>query len=644
MRSGALTAGALRRALITLVAVCLALLAPGGLPAADAAVPDEPRAAQTLTWTAGDSITEYTSAPTTAVAGETTIVFENSAATGNTTGMVHTLTFDTFTDGYNKDVSLNLQASPNDENNGKWQATVNLTPGKYRYFCAIPGHGSMVGELIVTDGGGEDTTAPEAAAEVTGEQDANGAYLGSATVALSATDDMSGVDRIEYALDGATEWTPYEAPIVVDTVGEHTVRYRATDKAGNTCEEKSVTFTVAEAGEDTTPPTVEASVSGEQNDDGAYLDMAMVMLEAADTGGSGLDKVEYAVGDGAFQTYTEMVHVSTVGEHTISYRATDKAGNSSEVGKVTFTVVEKYPNPDPVCPELDSRPIVFIGQYDTHVPNRVTANGCTINEVIEDEKAWPRQKAFLDHIRAVTDELYGDAVINGEERQIIRDTAKESGIGKPGQNDGYTPIFTGTENSFSKWEQVGGGSFNLNGDGSMTSGTNVDGMGMLWYPQAQYGDFSLKLQWRDDAPGDGRANSGVFVRFPDVRDHPDESRPEWVAIKYGHEVQVFDSEAGDKYKTGSVYGFDEITHGGAGVTPKGTWNDYEIRVVDQKYEIYRNGVLLNEFENSPGQLFDPPRGDDPGTDGRQHAEGYIGLQVHGTTDVVSFRDIRIKPL
>jgi hypothetical protein len=80
------------------------------------------------------------------------------------------------------------------------------------------------------------------------------------------------------------------------------------------------------------------------------------------------------------------------------------------------------------------------------------------------------------------------------------------------------------------------------------------------------------------------------------------------------------------------------------VTPKGTWNDYEIRVVDQHYSIYRNGVLINEFDNYPGQLFSPPRADDPGTDGRQHAEGYIGLQVHGTTDVVSFRDIRIKEL
>ncbi|MFW6690258.1 OmpL47-type beta-barrel domain-containing protein [Streptomyces sp. MAR4 CNX-425] len=643
MRSGALAAGTLRRALITVVAVCLALLAPGGLPAADAAAPEEAAAAQTLTWTAGDSMTEYTSAPTTAVAGETTIVFENSAATGNTTGMVHTLTFDTFTDGYNKDVDLNIQASPNDTNGGRYEATVTLTPGTYRYFCAIPGHTAMSGELVVTDGGGTDTTAPEATAEVTGEQNADGAYLGSATAELSATDDMSGVDRIDYALDGATGWTAYEAPVVVNVPGEHTLRYRATDKAGNTSEEKSVTFSVVEA-DDTAPPTVTASVSGEQNDDGAYLDVAVVTLEAADTGGSGLDKVEYAVGGGDFRAYTEPVQVHTIGEHTVTYRATDKAGNSSEPGTATFTVVEKYPNPDPVCPELDSRPIVFIGEYDTHVPNRVTASGCTINEVIEDERAWEKRRPFLRHIDEITDELYTDAVINGEERETIRDTAKATDIGKPGHNDGYTSLFTGTENSFSKWEQVGGGSFNLNGDGSMTSDPTVEGMGMLWYPQQQYGDFSLKLQWRDDAPGDARTNGGVFVRFPDVRDHPDESRPEWVAIKYGHEIQIFDSEAGDQYKTGSVYGFDRVGHGAAGVTPKGTWNDYEIRVVDQHYEVYRNGVLINEFDNTPGQVFEPPRADDPGTDGRQHAQGYIGLQVHSTTDVVSYRDIRIKPL
>ncbi len=97
-------------------------------------------AAQVLTWTADDDITRYRSAPTQAVAGATTIVFENSAATGNTTGMPHTLTFDTTTEGYNHDVNLNILASPFDPNNGRHEVTVTLTPGRYRYFCAIPGH------------------------------------------------------------------------------------------------------------------------------------------------------------------------------------------------------------------------------------------------------------------------------------------------------------------------------------------------------------------------------------------------------------------------------------------------------------------------------------------------------------------------
>lgn len=67
-------------------------------------------------------------------------------------------------------------------------------------------------------------------------------------------------------------------------------------------------------------------------------------------------------------------------------------------------------------------------------------------------------------------------------------------------------------------------------------------------------------------------------------------------------------------------------------------------MVDQHYEVYRNGVLINEFDNIGGLDFSPPRSDDPGTDGRRYASGYVGLQVHSTTDVVSFRDVRIKDL
>jgi plastocyanin len=696
-------------------------------------------AAQVLTWTAGDDITKYASVPQTAVAGPTTIVFENSAATGNTTGMPHTLTFDVSDPEYNNDVPLNILANPNDDQGGKHSVDVTLTPGRYRFYCTMPGHEQMQGTLVVTEGGGSDTTAPETSASVSGARNSQGAYVGSATVTVSATDAGSGVDRIEYAIGDAGAWQPYTTPVVIDQVGDHTLRYRAIDKAGNMAAEKNVAFTVvAPPTDDTAPPETSATVSGERTADGAYIDMATVTVSASDTG-SGVNTIEYAVDSGAWQPYTApvMVHalgahqvryratdkagntaaeknvaftvvappasdttppvtgvtvegtknsdgayvnsakvtvsatdeggsgiaaieysldagpylaytapllVDRVGAHTVAYRASDKAGNTSEPRTVSFTVASGGGVPAPDCPEFDERLTVIVGTVDSGVPNRVTNNRCRINELIEDEKEWTSQALFLKHVKTVLDKLLKEGVIDQREYNKINRAARQSGIGKPGQTDGYRKIFDGSQGSFAKWEHVGGGSFGLNTDGSITSGTSQGGLGMLWFPERKYGDFSLKLQWRDDAPGTGNANSGVFVRFPWVHDHPEESRPEWVAIKYGHEVQVLDRPDGDMYKTGSIYGFDRVGLSGAGVTQKGTWNDYEIRVVDQHYSVYRNGVLINEFDNIGGQDFYPPRSDDPGTDGRRFASGYVGLQVHSTTDVISYRDIRIKEL
>ncbi|MEE1777352.1 OmpL47-type beta-barrel domain-containing protein [[Kitasatospora] papulosa] len=696
---------------------------------------------QVLNWTAGDPIDHYLTAPRTAVAGAATIVFENSTATGNTTGMPHTLTFSVSDPEFNDDVAVNILANPSDSEGGKHSVEVTLTPGRYFYHCTIPGHGSMQGILTVTeDGGGEDTTAPETSATVDGDKNADGAYIGQATVTVAATDAGSGVDTVEYAVGADGAWQPYTAPVVVNEVGSHSIRYRATDKAGNAAAEKKADFAVAAPPtDDSTAPETSATVSGEKDDAGAYLGMATVTVTASDTG-SGVNTIEYAIGaDGAWQPYTApvMVHevgthsvryratdrsgnvaaeksvdftvveppsqdgtppetsvvvsgdknsdgafitsakatvtatdadsgvdkveysldggpylaysapvvVDRVGRHTLAHRATDKAGNTSQAKQASFTVARSGGVPAPNCPEFDERLTVIVGTVDTGVPNRLTGNRCTINELIEDEKDWSSHALFLKHVDKVLDKLLADGVVDAREHKKIYRAAKQSGIGKPGQDEGYRKLFDGTADSLAQWEQVGGGKFGLNTeDGSITSSTTVDGMGMLWFPARQYGDFSLKLQWRDDAPGAGNANGGVFVRFPDVHDHPEESRPEWVAIKYGHEIQVNDRPDGDMYKTGSVYGFDRVGLGGAGVTPKGTWNDYEIRVVDQHYSVYRNGVLLNEFDNNGGQLFEPPRGDDPGTDGRRYASGYVGLQVHSTTDVISYRDIRIKEL
>jgi hypothetical protein len=309
-----------------------------------------PAAAQVLTWTANDSITAYASAPTTATSGPVTIVFENSATTGNTTGMPHTLTFDTSTPGYNHDVNVNITASPFDANKGRYEVQANLTAGKYHYFCAMAGH-QMTGELVVTAAGGTDTTPPQVSASVSGTKDASGNYVGSATVTISASDTESGVAKVEYSLDEAT-FAAYSGPLSVNQPGQHTVQYRATDKAGNTSAVGLVQFTVAAPPPgDTTPPQVSASVSGTKDANGNYLNSATVTISASDTQ-SGVATVEYSLDAQPYAAYTAPVVVNQPGQHTVHYRATDKAGNTSTVGTVQFTVVS--PPGDTTPPQVSA--------------------------------------------------------------------------------------------------------------------------------------------------------------------------------------------------------------------------------------------------------------------------------------------------
>ncbi|WP_428961883.1 OmpL47-type beta-barrel domain-containing protein [Micromonospora fluostatini] len=628
-------------AALTLVATLLVTSALNAVPVgARESTEKQQQQEQVLTWTAGNDVTTYTTAPTTAVAGPATLVFENSAATGNTSGMQHTLTFETGDPRYNQDVDVNILADPFDANGGRWTVDVVLTPGTYRYFCAIPGHGLMAGLLVVTGDDEEDTTPPTVNAALAGQQNSSGAYVGAATVTLTASDAESGVESIEYSLDGES-YAAYTGPLTISEPGEYTVTYRATDVAGNTSAARTVDFTVvAPPDPDTTAPTVSASLSGERDGDGAYVGAATVTITAADTE-SGVATIEYSLDSQPFTTYTSPFAVNRPGQHTVSYRATDNAGNTSTAGSLTFTVFMGSSNPD--CPVLDTRPTVWFGTTNSGLPNRPVGSGCTINNLMQSERIWLNHNEFMTHVRATVGHLMHLGVINRDERQALIDSARASNVGKSDEQTGYRSLLSRSGASFDQWEHVGAGGFTRNADGSITS-KPVAGLGMLWFPIRTYGDFSLKLQWRDDAPGDGRANSGVFVRFPGVHQHPQESRPEWVAIKYGHEIQILDRTDGDQYKTGSVYGFDQINLDGAGVTPKGTWNDYEIRVVGQHYSIFRNGVLINEFVNDPGTVFNPPRSDDPGGAGRQNTQGYIGLQVHGADDIVSFRNIRAATL
>ncbi|MEV0200439.1 ThuA domain-containing protein [Nonomuraea sp. NPDC050691] len=178
---------------------------------------------------------------------------------------------------------------------------------------------------------------------------------------------------------------------------------------------------------------------------------------------------------------------------------------------------------------------------------------------------------------------------------------------------GYTALYKG---STTGWSQAGPGSF-ANSDATLTS---QGGMGMLWYSAKELRSYSLKLDWKLT----GDSNSGVIVGFPATSD-PN------AALDTGYEVQIDATDTPDR-TTGAIYGFKaaDIAARDAALNPPGQWNTYELLVEGERLQVFLNGVKINDFTNT-----DPVR---------SLQQGYIGIQNHGSGDVASFRDIRVKEL
>src|SRR4051812_14119315 len=177
---------------------------------------------------------------------------------------------------------------------------------------------------------------------------------------------------------------------------------------------------------------------------------------------------------------------------------------------------------------------------------------------------------------------------------------------------GYTKLYDGATTG---WSQAGPGSF-TNTDATLGS---VGGLGLLWYSQKQFTNYSLKLDWK--LAGDD--NSGVFIGFPPSSDP-------WSAVDNGYEVQIDATDAADR-TTGAVYTFKsaDLAARDAALNPPGEWNTYELLVEGERLQVFLNGTRINDFTN---------------TNPARSLAGHIGLQNHGDGDDVSFRNVRIKEL
>ncbi|MBY8874243.1 ThuA domain-containing protein [Micromonospora sp. PLK6-60] len=388
---------------------------------------------------------------------------------------------------------------------------------------------------------------------------------------------------------------------------------------------------VAYTGGPATPNPADAGVRA-----AAQSEPKTVLFSGARAGGVAW---EWNFGDGS-ATSTEANPTHRYADYG-TYQATLKVTYAN--GEVATTVLPI----DVGCVAPDTRSTVRILDTDTQVANYAVGGGCTVNDLIDDERGWTSHNMFVAHVQDVVAELRADGVLDTRDGNLLIRAARQSEVGTTA---GYQSIFDGTAKSLADWRQAPSGLFNLRGDGSIRSS---GGLGMLWYAGREFGDFSVRVKFRDVSPAGTYANTGVFTRFPDPRT-PVDQRPEcgrtgsaagspaWVAIYCGHEIQIYDGPTGEPQKTGSVYNFDPVGLAQARPTPKGQWNDYEVRVVGQHYTIIRNGVVINEFDNTPGKA--SSRAGDPPTDLRQFLSGFIGLQNHGTNDLIEFRDVRVRQL
>lgn len=97
-----------------------------------------------------------------------------------------------------------------------------------------------------------DTQPPSTTAKVSGTEGSNGWYTSDVKVELSATDDISGVQAINYSVNGeANNIAGDKATINLSNDGVHTISYYAIDNAGNIEAEKCIII-----GIDRTAPAV----------------------------------------------------------------------------------------------------------------------------------------------------------------------------------------------------------------------------------------------------------------------------------------------------------------------------------------------------------------------------------------------------
>ncbi|PIZ14817.1 hypothetical protein COY52_10975, partial [Candidatus Desantisbacteria bacterium CG_4_10_14_0_8_um_filter_48_22] len=178
-----------------------------------------------------------------------------------------------------------------------------------------------------------DNAPPLSQLEITGPQYGTApVYIASVTsLNVTGIDNLTGLKRIEYKLDGAGAWAAGLSPTVVNIAeeGTHTLWYRSIDNVENIEEAHSIIFFV-----DNSPPATNVDIGQpiHTNSDTWVTSYTPITLTADDSAGCGLERIEYMMGEtGVWQTYANSFVLLDNGAQRVLFRSFDNLGNREEI-------------------------------------------------------------------------------------------------------------------------------------------------------------------------------------------------------------------------------------------------------------------------------------------------------------------------
>jgi hypothetical protein len=179
----------------------------------------------------------------------------------------------------------------------------------------------------------------------------------------------------------------------------------------------------------------------------------------------------------------------------------------------------------------------------------------------------------------------------------------------PGDGPGFNNIFDGRQGSdMEGWHNTGTQRLQVDGCELATTG----GRDITWYGAHTYNnEYTLKLDFKSTTD---TADSGVHIMMREP------------GVTPSLEVSVGPRGATDTTQTGSIVGFQRGT--APQLKPTGEWNTMEIVVRWNTVSVKVNGFNTVEYTTTD--------------QARTNRNSYIGLENHGTSSQVRYRNVRIK--